>query len=149
MLWLLFQLALFLLTIPSWCIPCFLFMLTTLPFPWVHNLSHVNYHDVLEGKVDDCVESLGIFRRNVPFLDPWGNVLFLDPYSLYLVNVPVKIMFTLHSITLKIVLWHLINLGEHSLFFWDSCLSAFTLIHLSCILRHLISSCALWWLLHW
>ena len=56
------------------------------PFPECHNMSLVNYHDVLEENVDDCVESLGIFRGYDP--SP-------DPYSLYLGNVPIKIMFTI------------------------------------------------------
>jgi len=52
------------------------------PFPKCHIMSLVNYHDVLEGNVDDCVESSGTFRGYDPSL---------DPYSLYLGNVLAKI----------------------------------------------------------
>jgi len=48
------------------------------PSPKCHNISLVNHHDVLEGNVDDYVESLGTFR---------GYNSSLDPYSLYLGNM--------------------------------------------------------------
>jgi len=49
-------------------------------------MSLVNYHDVLEGNVDDCVESLCTFRGYDPAL---------DHYSFYLGNVPTKNMLTI------------------------------------------------------
>jgi len=60
--------------------------LTSVPSPSLecHNLSITDYHDVLKGKVSDCIKSLGTFRRYNPFL---------DPYSLYLESMPLKIMF--------------------------------------------------------
>jgi len=54
--------------------------------PKCHNMSHVNFHDVLEGNMVDCVESLGNFSGYDPSF---------DPYSLYLGNMPVKIFFTI------------------------------------------------------
>ena len=49
------------------------------------NMSLVNYHDVLEGNVDKCVESLNTFIGYDPSL---------YPYSLHLGNVPTKNMLT-------------------------------------------------------
>jgi len=56
------------------------------PFPKCHNMSLVNYHDIREGNVDDCVDNVGTFRRYDPSL---------DPYSLCLGNMPAKFMDTI------------------------------------------------------
>jgi len=44
----------------------------------------VDFHDMLQGDVFDCIDSLGTFRGYNPSL---------DAYSLYLESVPLKIMF--------------------------------------------------------
>jgi len=44
------------------------------------------FHDVLEGNDIDCAESLGNFRGYDPSL---------DPYTLYLGNLPAEIMYTI------------------------------------------------------
>ena len=44
----------------------------------------VDFHDALNGKVSDCIESLGTFGGYNPSL---------DPYSLYLESMPLKILF--------------------------------------------------------
>ena len=49
-------------------------------------MSLVACYNMLEGDVFDCVEPLGTFRGSDPFL---------DPNSLYLGNMPVKIFFTI------------------------------------------------------
>ena len=62
------------------------------PCPKCHHMSIVNHYNVLEGNVFDYMQPLGTFRGYYPFL---------DPYSLYLGNMPVKILFTIafnHSI---------------------------------------------------
>ena len=58
----------------------------SLPFPSLkcHNSSLVACHDVLEGNETDCMDSLGTLRGYDPSL---------DPYSLYLESMPLKIMF--------------------------------------------------------
>jgi len=55
-------------------------------FPECHIMSVVNYHNVLEENVDDCVEFLGTFRGYDPSF---------DPYSLYLRNVLAENMLTI------------------------------------------------------
>jgi len=61
--------------------------LWSLPFPppECHNMPSVDFHDMLQGDVSDCMDSLGTFRGYDPFL---------DPYSLYLGGMPAKIMLT-------------------------------------------------------
>ena len=54
--------------------------------PECHNLSLVEYHVMLQGKEVDCIESLRTFRGYDPSL---------DPYSLYIGNMPVKILFSI------------------------------------------------------
>ena len=56
------------------------------PSPECYNMSLVEYRDMLEGNEIDCVESLSTFRGYDPSL---------DPYSLYLGNMPVKIIYTI------------------------------------------------------
>jgi len=56
------------------------------PSPECHNLSLVEYHVMLEGKEVDCIKSLVTFRGYDPSL---------DPYNLYLGNMPAKILFTI------------------------------------------------------
>ena len=51
-----------------------------------HYMSIVNHHDMLERNVFDYMQPLGTFR---------GCDLFLDPYNLYLGNMPMKIVFTI------------------------------------------------------
>ena len=46
---------------------------------------YINYHNMLEENVVDCVESLGTIR---------GYDSSLDPYSLYLENMSAKITTT-------------------------------------------------------
>jgi len=60
----------------------------SLPYlpPWCYNISYADYHDKFKENVFDCVESLGTFRGYDPSL---------DPYSLYLGNIPGKILFTI------------------------------------------------------
>jgi len=53
------------------------------PSPKCHNLSHVVWHDMLEGNEIDCIDSLGTFRGYGP--SP-------DPYTLYPWSMRVKIM---------------------------------------------------------
>jgi len=84
--------------------------------------------------VFDCVEFLVIFR---------GRDLSCDPYSLYLKNMHTKRMLTTTFDHSKDFQWHSINLVEHLLLFHGSYLSAFIHIHLSCMLRCLISFCEL------
>ena len=55
------------------------------PSPECHNLSLVKYHVTLGGKEVGCIESLCTFRGYDPFL---------NPYSLYLGNMPTKIILT-------------------------------------------------------
>jgi len=50
-----------------------------------HNMSLLHFHDVLEGNKFDTVKSLGNLR----------GYPSLDPYSLYLGNMPAKIMYTI------------------------------------------------------
>ena len=50
-----------------------------------HNLSGIDYHDALKGKVSDCIGSLGTF----PGYDPP-----FDPFHDYLVDMPRKILWT-------------------------------------------------------
>ena len=87
--WLLSQLVLIWLTLYPLAplMPMFP-LLCSLPSPFLdcYNMSLVNYNDVLGRNVDDCVESLGTFRGYSPSL---------HPYSLYLRNVPIKIMLTI------------------------------------------------------
>jgi len=59
--------------------------LSSLPLE-LYNLSLVAGHNMLEGNEIDCMESLGTFRGYDPSL---------DPYNLYLENMPVKILFTI------------------------------------------------------
>jgi len=54
------------------------------PSPECHNMPLADFHDMLQGDVYDCIESLGTFRGYDPSL---------DPYSLYVENMPLKIMF--------------------------------------------------------
>ena len=55
------------------------------PFLECHRLTATDYHDVLKGKVSDCMKSLGTFEGYNPSLD-----LFHD----YLVDMPRKIVWT-------------------------------------------------------
>ena len=59
--------------------------LSSLPLE-LYNLSLVAGHNMLEGNEIDCMESLGTFRGYDPSL---------DPYNLYLGNMPAKILFTI------------------------------------------------------
>jgi len=56
------------------------------PSPVCHNMSLFQFYDMLEGNEVECVESLGNFRGYDPSL---------NPYSLYLGNLPMKIMYTI------------------------------------------------------
>ena len=96
------------------------------PFP--------EYHNMLHGDVFDCIESLGIFRGYNPSL---------NPYSLYLESMPLKIMlitafnfFTDFSKAFD-------KFKRALMIILHSSLSASTYIDLSCMLRCLISSCEL------
>ena len=98
------------------------------------NMLFLACQDMLVGYVFDCVDSLGTFR----VCDP-----ICDRYSLYLRNMPAKILLTFafnHSTDFSKAA---INFEEHLLLFHDSYLSVFTYIHLSCMPRCLISSCKL------
>ena len=79
------------------------------PFPpKCYNLPLVTCHDMLEQNEIDCMDLLGTFRGYDPSL---------DPYSLYLRNMPAKILFTIafnHSTNFS---RHVINLKEHLLLF--------------------------------
>jgi len=55
------------------------------PSPKCYHMSIVKHHVMLEGNVFDCMQSLGTLRGYDPFL---------DPYSLYIGKMPVKILFT-------------------------------------------------------
>jgi len=57
--------------------------LCSLPSPECHTMPFADFHDMLQGDVLDCIDSLGIFRGYYPSL---------DPYSLYLQSMPLKIM---------------------------------------------------------
>jgi len=52
--------------------------------PECHNMPSSDFHDMLQGDVFDCIDSLGTFRGYNPSI---------DPYSLYLESMPLKIMF--------------------------------------------------------
>jgi len=54
--------------------------------PKRYNLSLVACHDMLEGNGIDCMDALGTFRGYSPSL---------DPYCLFLGNMPTKILFTI------------------------------------------------------
>jgi len=54
------------------------------PSPECHNMLFAYFHDMLQGDVSDCMDSLGTFRVYDPSL---------DPYSLYLESMPLKTMF--------------------------------------------------------
>ena len=47
-------------------------------------MSFADSHDMLQGNMFDCIDSLGLFRGYDPSL---------DPYSLYLESMPLKIIF--------------------------------------------------------
>jgi len=90
MLWLLRQLVLFLLILYASTLllhPMFPLHAHHPPLPLSVTICQiVNHHDMLEGNVFDCMQSLGTFR----WYDP-----FLDPYNLYLGSMPAKILFTI------------------------------------------------------
>ena len=72
------------------------------PSPECHNMPYVNFHDMSQGDVSVCMESLGTFRGYDPSL---------DPYSLYLERMPLKTMFvTAFLLSSLIFQRHLINL---------------------------------------
>jgi len=50
-----------------------------------HSLIVIDYHDVLKGKLSDCIRSLGTFE---------GYNLSLDPFHDYLVNMHRQIIWT-------------------------------------------------------
>ena len=50
------------------------------PPPECHNMPYADFHDMPQGDVSDCMDSLGTFRG-------------YDPYSLYLESMPLKTMF--------------------------------------------------------
>jgi len=54
------------------------------PSPECHNLLSNVFHDMLQGDVFDCLDSLGTFRGYKPSL---------NPHSLYLESMPLKIIF--------------------------------------------------------
>jgi len=54
------------------------------PFPECHNMLLADFHDMLQGDVFDCMDSLGTFKGYSPSL---------DSYSLYLESMPLKIIF--------------------------------------------------------
>jgi len=54
------------------------------PSPECHIMPFADSHDMLQGDMFDCIDSLGIFRGYDPSL---------DPYSLYLESMPLKIIF--------------------------------------------------------
>jgi len=60
---------------------------SSLPSPSLecHSLSATDYHDVLKGKVSDCISSLGTVEGYDPPFDPFYN---------YLVDMPRKIIWT-------------------------------------------------------
>jgi len=61
--------------------------LPSLPSPSLkcHSLIAIDYHDVLKGRVSNCIRSLGTFKGyNPPF----------DPFHDYLVDRPRKIIWT-------------------------------------------------------
>jgi len=100
------------------------------PSPECRNMSTVDHHGLLNGNVVDCFEFPGTFRGYNPSL---------DPYNLYLKNMPRKIM-----LTIAFNYYDDFSKAfdkEHLPLFQDSCLSALIHIYLSCMLRHLISSC--------
>jgi len=55
------------------------------PFRECHSLTAIDLHDALEGKVSDCMDSLGTFI---------GYDTSFNPYSLYQGSMPTKIMLT-------------------------------------------------------
>ena len=59
--------------------------LPSLPSPFLecHSLSAIDYHDILKGKVSDCIRSLGTFEVYDPPFDPFHD---------YLVDMPRKII---------------------------------------------------------
>ena len=61
--------------------------LPSLPSPFLecHSLTAIGYHDILKGKVSDCIRSLGTLEGYNPSLDPFHN---------YLVDMPRKIIWT-------------------------------------------------------
>ena len=58
------------------------------PSPESHPMPFANFHDMLQGEMLDCMDSLGTFRGYDPFLDPYG---------VYLKSQPLKIMFVTAS----------------------------------------------------
>ena len=54
------------------------------PFLECHSLTTIDYHDVLKGKVSNCIRSLGTFE---------GYDVSLDPFYDYLVDMPRKIIY--------------------------------------------------------
>jgi len=61
--------------------------LPSLPSPLLecHSLTAIDNHDILKGKVSDCIRSLGTFEGYSPSLDPFRD---------YLVDMPRKIICT-------------------------------------------------------
>jgi len=71
----------------------------------------INYHDVLKGKVYDCIRSLGTFKGYDPPFDPLYD---------YLVDMPKKIFWT--------------TFFDHSFYFskaYDTIMRALTVIDVS------------------
>ena len=56
------------------------------PPPDCHNVPFIDFHDMLQGDVSDCMDYLGTFRGYDPSI---------EPYSLYLESMPLKIMFVI------------------------------------------------------
>jgi len=87
----------------------------------------------LEGNEVDCVEALSSFR---------GDDSFFDPYCLYLGTLPAKIMYSIafdHSYDFSKAFDKL----KRALTIISSFMFKCYYIHPSCMLRCLISSCAL------
>ena len=104
------------------------------PPPEYRNMLLANYHDMLEGNVVECFESLCTFRGYDPSLDPYG---------LYLKIMPAKIMLTFafnHSKDFSRAFDKFRRaLTIISRFMFKRCYSHSS----SCMLRCLISSCEL------
>ena len=48
-----------------------------------HSLTAIDYHDVLKGKVSDCIRSLGTFEGYNPSLDLFHDYLLDIPRNFY------------------------------------------------------------------
>ena len=99
-----------------------------------YNLSPIDSYVVFKGNAVDCFKSVGNFR---------GYGLSLDPCSLYLEDMLGKFTWAITFQYSTKFSKALVSLGEHLLLFLDSCLSALTYIHLSCMLKCSITFCEL------